>query len=619
MKTWDSRFRVTLSVVIMSCLSAGAAGPVTTSRDSTLAVPAARLTGAGFPWATNLVGSDFILSTVGPATPAGGTARLMNSLEWVRRDASPSSIYNAAYTAAIRADGSVVVSGFSLSFVTKSDFTTICYAADGVALWTNRYDGPAHGDDYARVVATSSSGEVWVAGESSRESLYIPSDIVVIKYAGNGVPAWTNRFASFETNSSFLRTFTVDVSGNAYVAESASAWSGNSGIPVGEAISKLDPSGSIVWTKRYSSTGPDSGQGIFTPGPMALDGSGDLIIAGSSGRPHYDTGSSIVKFDGDGVAAWTNSAPGEISSYFRTLALDRAGNAVLAGDGWNGSAVVYKITKCSSTGVTLWTNQRTGPLYLGGYVPQAVPNLQGDIFFIGGSPGKSDGLYDVVKFDGNGVPLWTNQGVQFGSLNGSFYGAAVDNAGNLYLLGSARKPGHAETDIMIMKYSGDGLPVWTNRFAGSAGLDDIGYSIAVDGQGSIHVSGASGATPDFVTLKYSDTLVYTPPRSFTGLDTLTCTLTDRLGNSATGSVPVLVAPGSFRFELSPTAIRLTPEGLQFQLSGLPGTNAVVLEASSDLVSWQRIATNQPAAGVVGFLDRSAPSLGHSFYRASQEP
>jgi hypothetical protein len=603
---------IALSLGLLSFTAAGA--PLTTSQNSVLSVPASRLAKSGLPWATNLSGSNFILSLGSPVTQQGGKARLINSLEWAQRYSG--ATFGAAYDMALRADGSVVVVGPSDSFATKSDFATVCYAADGTALWTNRYDGPAHSDDIGRYVATNPSGEVWVVGESSREQTTHPSDVVLLKYTRDGVPAWTNRFVSFETNSSWTGGLKVDGSGNVYVAEQSAAWSGNTGTPIGAAITKFDPSGNIIWTKRYPDEGPDSGQGIFRPGQMLPDDAGNVVIAGSSGMPHYTSGDSIVKFASDGTAIWTNYRPRGISFGYNTLQRDRGGDFILTGDGWDGNTTVYGIMKCSSAGVTLWTNEVRGPLYSGAYVPQALPGVHGDVYFIGGSVGTSDGLYDIRKFDISGTPSWTNQAVHFGSPDGTFTSAATDGAGNLYLLGFARTPGQSDNDIVTMKCSGDGVAIWTNRFASSAGLNDIGLSLAVDDNGSVYVSGGSGIG-SFITLRYSDTLVYTPPTGFTGVDTFTCVLTDRSGNSATGSVQVVVTPGIF--QLSPTNLGLTPSGFRVVLSGLPSTKPVVFEASSDLISWEKIGTNTPSAGAVEFLDPFAPSLSRRFYRASQEP
>jgi hypothetical protein len=82
-------------------------------------------------------------------------------------------------------------------------------------------------------------------------------------------------------------------------------------------------------------------------------------------------------------------------------------------------------------------------------------------------------------------------------------------------------------------------------------------------------------------------------------------------------VDVLVVPGAFQFNLSPAATKLTPSGMQLQVDGVPGTNAVVLEASSDLVGWQQIQTNAPDNGSVQFLDSAAIGFPHRFYRTIQ--
>jgi hypothetical protein len=80
---------------------------------------------------------------------------------------------------------------------------------------------------------------------------------------------------------------------------------------------------------------------------------------------------------------------------------------------------------------------------------------------------------------------------------------------------------------------------------------------------------------------------------------------------------VVVVPGAFGF--NQVATKPLPGGaFQVQLTGVPGTNPVVLEASSDLVNWQPILTNAPVGGSVQFLDSAAPGLPARFYRAFQQ-
>jgi hypothetical protein len=63
----------------------------------------------------------------------------------------------------------------------------------------------------------------------------------------------------------------------------------------------------------------------------------------------------------------------------------------------------------------------------------------------------------------------------------------------------------------------------------------------------------------------------------------------------------------------------TPTGFQLTVEGASGTNAVIIEGSSDLVHWQPLVTNAPIQGTLQFLDTSALGLPRRFYLAVQAP
>src|SRR5205823_11556825 len=93
---------------------------------------------------------------------------------------------------AVDGRGNVFVTGYSIGTNGFYDYATIAYSGTGVALWTNRYNGPANNNDYARAVAVDAAGNVYVTG-SSGDSDFL-ADYATIKYSGAGVPLWTNRY-----------------------------------------------------------------------------------------------------------------------------------------------------------------------------------------------------------------------------------------------------------------------------------------------------------------------------------------------------------------------------------------------------------------------------------------
>src|SRR5262245_3459462 len=89
----------------------------------------------------------------------------------------------------------VIVAGNSTSdSYTGGDFLVIKYTSAGVALWTNRYNGPANGDDQVAALAMDGSGNVYVTGSSYNGGSYYENsrDYATIAYSSAGVALWTD-------------------------------------------------------------------------------------------------------------------------------------------------------------------------------------------------------------------------------------------------------------------------------------------------------------------------------------------------------------------------------------------------------------------------------------------
>jgi WD40 repeat protein len=135
------------------------------------------------------VSSDYYDDYVTVAYRATNGAQL-----WVKRYHGQPNQDDRATALKVSPDGSkVFVTGHSHDSMTHLDYATVAYdAATGAELWVGRYDGPAHGDDFATALGVSPDGsQVFVTGGSTGSSYY---DYATVAYgASSGTRLWVKR------------------------------------------------------------------------------------------------------------------------------------------------------------------------------------------------------------------------------------------------------------------------------------------------------------------------------------------------------------------------------------------------------------------------------------------
>ncbi len=499
------------------------------------------------------------------------------SLLWTKSYNGTGNFDDSARFIEVDAVGNVVVTGLSVGSGSDYDFVTIKYSPTGVPLWNKRFSSPGSNYDEPKAVALDSRGDVFVTGAGSYSGTGL--NWVTLKYSSSGIALWTNRFNGTANGDDQPVALAVDPSGNVLIA----GHSVGTGTGYDYVTMKLSSSGAGIWTNRFNGIVGDANASTDTPNGMALDPEGNVYVTGSSFRK--DTGYDwvTIKYSANGLPLWTNvfSGVGDGGDQPNAISVDLVGNAYITGfttgsdSGWDWVTLKY-----SSTGIPVWTNFLSSPGRADDVPNSLGLDAEGNVFVSGSLvviPGNSD--WATVKYSSAGQSLWTNT---FGGSSGILdypSKVVVDKAGNAYVAGVFYAG--QRSDGLVIKYSGDGREIWSNVVSNKANLDDAILALAVDAAGNVYAAGYSAPSfndADFVTIKYSG-----PP------------------------VPL-------RFVTVGADFGFTNDLFSLPVTGPVGSN-VVISSSANLELWTPVATNLLKDGTWKFQDGSGAASSQRFYKA----
>jgi uncharacterized delta-60 repeat protein len=323
--------------------------------------------------------------------------------QWEARYNGPGNSWDNASSLAVDGLGNVYVTGYSAGIgINAYDYATIKYSSSGVQQWEARYTGTGNGSDEAYSLAVDGLGNVYVAGRSAISGTN-NFDYATIKYTSSGAQQWEARYNGPGNDDDEAYSLAVDGLGNVYVTGESIV----SGTNYDYATIKYNSSGIQQWVQRYNGPGNDNDYAYS----LAVDSLGNVYVTGESIESGTNYDYATIKYNSSGIQQWVQryNGPGNDIDFASSLALDGSGNVYVAGWSWgSGTANDYATIKYNSSGVQQWVQRYNGPGNNDDRAYSLAVDGSGNVYVAGRSVGSGTGTdYATIKYAP--VPLFVSE------------------------------------------------------------------------------------------------------------------------------------------------------------------------------------------------------------------
>ena len=371
--------------------------------------------------------------------------------------------------------------------------------------WLRYSNGNSFTDDQVSDLYVDASGNSYVTGFTKGGDNTL-EDLVVVKFDSQGLKKWAYVYQGMvEKSSDKGIAVTVDANQVVYVTGTVDTSGGSSYRDIYTAA--LDSNGNLIWDTIYAG----SAGGADYPVAISPNGIGGVYVAATTVNIVTGFDATVISYDNSGNQQWASSFHGGgQADILNCMTVDGVGNAYAAGlfVPANGALSDGLLVKYDPSGTISWdttydfsstsTSDRD-------FFNSIAMDRTGNVVVAG----QSNTNFVTIQYDTNGNPNWI-QNYSYSSFPDSATVVMVDSSNNILVGGTFGQ--FIEADFGIVKYRNDGTLVWDRKYTNTAGSDDILTDMAIDSIGNVYVAGWETANfstnYNFMTLSYDSSGVF---------------------------------------------------------------------------------------------------------------
>ncbi len=371
---------------------------------------------------------------------------------------------------AVGAEGNFCVIGDSSSQTTGANYTVIKYDPDGQSLWQQYYEG---GQFAFRPIA---------AIRNCQDTLYYGGELLgqatIAAYDTQGQCQWNS-----STECSNPKAIKQDFDGNLFIG--GHHRDRYASIINRYVVAKFDDSGNHQWTQQYGSP-----LGYNYGADIAIDSLGNSYITGHSYANSSHSDYLTIKYDPNGLFCWERRFDGADQESDRgvCVATDSTDSVIVGG---------YSVAETNWRIVTVKYDDDGNQLWTQPYPPdgQVIPDTYcsfvdtdplNNIYVCGYTSTQDVPDLILIKYDPNGIQQWLINEPLTGYSSGQPRAMELTDDEYLYVAGTCYNEQN-QNDILLMKYTLDGQPVWQEIYD-HAGTGEDFRSFSVSDSGDVVIA-----------------------------------------------------------------------------------------------------------------------------------